>query len=570
MNRVILVAESRSKPKIVASSARCLENNLHLCGHAPDVIRSAEGLVTAFSHGDRYLAVEKLKECRGNFWGWFEDQNRLWVFNDRWGSYPIFRGFAKTGDEIIFGNFSEVLPLLELSIDPRLLVTYLTFGYLPGDDSFFAKIHAIPPGSLIEFSRGGERLSRYFSFLTSGRLDISPQESRKELRWRLLSAVANSIEGFDEINISLSSGVDSRGLLIAALECLPANRIHAFTYGLPGTFDYELSKKVARQAGVDLKQHPISIEGYGINEVMDLAKDCGNQIFFLPQPPLKSFELESLEGMPVLIGFAGGPVTGSHVWSTFVQGNGRNGWQNRVFDRHAWLPPDLALSCLIDPPYTADDFRSLLLERYFTDPEGSENWDMVALADYWDFYHRQRKYNLFCTSKVRHRQTYIYPFLDPRLAEFLWALPVQDRLNRSAYLDVLKELSPRLFEIPTSRSFGGPVNGKPLTRPVKAVNALRFWLEHNLFSGNFHFHINQNYLPFYLYYNESWEVISYLRAHQPQLKLLNWRQFEVDLETLDKIPSALKSRRPEMKRINAMINLGFSLLLAKKSSVTVE
>lgn len=50
--------------------------------------------------------------------------------------------------------------------------------------------------------------------------------------------------------VPLSSGLDSRAILGWLTEHLPKQEIYTVTYGIPGAWDYEISKKVAREAGV--------------------------------------------------------------------------------------------------------------------------------------------------------------------------------------------------------------------------------------------------------------------------------------------------------------------------------
>lgn len=53
--------------------------------------------------------------------------------------------------------------------------------------------------------------------------------------------------------IPLSGGLDSRGILGALLECTSAQNIYTFTFGIPGTYDYEIGNMIAKKDGTKHK-----------------------------------------------------------------------------------------------------------------------------------------------------------------------------------------------------------------------------------------------------------------------------------------------------------------------------
>ena len=74
-----------------------------------------------------------------------------------------------------------------------------------------------------------------------------------------------------------------------------------------------------------------------------------------------------------------------------------------------------------------------------------------------------------------------------------------------------------------------------------------------------------SYLPFHKYYNDTWEVIRYLKDHRTCLSMLNWKQFDKDLEIVRaKNFFADHRMQLEVSRIEAFINLGMGLLLFQK------
>jgi hypothetical protein len=553
-------------PKMCCQSAKTINHGIQLCGHAPDVARSAESLASALRLRDNASAAKILENCRGSFWGWFSYQEYLWVFGDRWGSYPIFQGKTKSGAEILFSSFHEALNLLDLSTTPFLMAVYLTFGYIPGGDTFFENTRTLPPGCLIEFGPNGEIKTDYFTFPQDDRLEISAVEARKELGVRLMTSVARALDGVDEVLVPLSGGIDSRCLLAAALECLPAKRIHTFTYGFPGSFDYELSQEVARLAGVDQSLYPLSIEDYTVKSVNDLALDCGGQIFFLPQTTLESFQAEARLGLPILDGFPGGMLAGSRISTDILAETNVQNLPHFILDRNVWISPADALSCLKGEFISEHEFRNTLLNRYINDTQESLSSDTVAQFERWDYLNRQRKYILFCISKLRHIQNYIFPYLDFDFSDFMFALPINDRLKGAAYYDSLKNLFPKFFEIPTSRSFGGKLKNYPPTRPVKALNAFKFWIKYVLMQGKLSPYIYVKYLPFHKYYNESWELIHYLKNQRNCLSLLNFNRFEDDMKIIRARNLFADRRYPEVNRASAFVNLAMMLLLTKENN----
>ena len=95
---------------------------------------------------------------------WDEPRGRLVLARDRFGKKPLY--YFTDGRRLVFG--SEIKSVLAHPHVPRelradVIPDYLTFGYVPAPDTFFAGIQSVPPGHVLVATTAGEvRLERYW------------------------------------------------------------------------------------------------------------------------------------------------------------------------------------------------------------------------------------------------------------------------------------------------------------------------------------------------------------------------------------------------------------------------
>jgi len=150
---------------------------------------------------------------------------------------------------------------------------------------------------------------------------IMKKEAEKELvahGVQVLKSVFIKIleAGYRSQNIvPLSGGLDSRAILAGLLENVDSRNIRAVTFGSPGTWDFEIGRNVARQAGVNCESIDISSEAWkweisGLEKVAELTEGI-IRVF----PAYVNYQIPNQFGTECdyWSGYMGDPLSGSHL-----------------------------------------------------------------------------------------------------------------------------------------------------------------------------------------------------------------------------------------------------------------
>jgi asparagine synthase (glutamine-hydrolysing) len=156
--------------------------------------------------------VEKLRGMFA-FAIWDDRQKVLLLARDRVGIKPLY--YWQSDQTIVFGSEIKSLlvdPAVEQELDPRIIDRFLSFYFVPGEETLFKGIRKLAPGSYLVVRKGRVQLHQYW--------DLQFSESKISLR----EAEARTVELLDEcvrmhmiadvpVGFLLSGGVDSTALL---------------------------------------------------------------------------------------------------------------------------------------------------------------------------------------------------------------------------------------------------------------------------------------------------------------------------------------------------------------------
>lgn len=151
---------------------------------------------------------------------WDERLQLLLLARDRVGIKPLY--YANTGKALIFGSeIKSILVDKSIRRDVNLCAVdrFITFNYLPGNETLFKGIYKLEPGHYLKVHEGNTSIRQYWDI----KFDVSNkwrslEEAAEALRSLLRQTVYNHMISDVQVGILLSGGVDSTGILRYAVE----------------------------------------------------------------------------------------------------------------------------------------------------------------------------------------------------------------------------------------------------------------------------------------------------------------------------------------------------------------
>jgi asparagine synthase (glutamine-hydrolysing) len=204
-----------------------------------------------------------IRKLRGMFGIALYDERKqmLLLARDRLGKKPLH--YALAGGRLYFG--SEIKTIFAVSseladLNPGALLQYFQFGYIPDPNTAFRQIEKLPPGHILEYSRGKARISRYWDLPAYGTYDPKDeQQCVAELEERLQEAVRIRLISDVPLGALLSGGVDSS--VVVALMARSSDRpVKTFSIGFSKQDfnEAEYARAVAAKFGTE--HHELMVE----------------------------------------------------------------------------------------------------------------------------------------------------------------------------------------------------------------------------------------------------------------------------------------------------------------------
>lgn len=160
---------------------------------------------------------ELLQKLRGMFAFciWDDKEKQLLLARDRVGIKPLYyyldRSFITFGSEI-----KSILadPKVDRKVNLEMIDRFLTFYYLPGEETLFSNIFKLAPGSYLIAKDGRVRLHRYWDLeFTDSDYDLQVENAEEKLIALLEETTRLHMISDVPVGFLLSGGVDSTALL---------------------------------------------------------------------------------------------------------------------------------------------------------------------------------------------------------------------------------------------------------------------------------------------------------------------------------------------------------------------
>ena len=206
---------------------------------------------------------------------WDSSQEQLLLARDRIGKKPIFYYH----DTQCFAFASELkallaLPQIEQQINLAALHDYLTFGYVPGEQTIFRKIKKVPPGYFLIWKNGDLSLEQYWDvkhgFPVSGSYVMSERDWIQDTKKRLADCVQARLVSDVPIGAFLSGGLDSSAI-VGLMSKMMGKGVRTFSIGFrENSFDeLRYARIIAEQ--FETEHHEFIVEPNAADLLSDLV-----------------------------------------------------------------------------------------------------------------------------------------------------------------------------------------------------------------------------------------------------------------------------------------------------------
>ena len=207
--------------------------------------------------------VEQLRGMFG-FAIWDERKKSLMLARDRIGIKPVY--YALGADSLVFGSEIKAIladPTVSAEVRTEIVDRFLTFYYVPGEDTLFKNVLKLPPGSYMIAREGKVEVQQYWD------LDFNPQHrSTADAEQELIAILDESVRlhmiADVPVGILLSGGVDSTAMVSFASDKTD-HRLSSFTLGFAARDipdERPFARIAAERYGTDHHEMTISAQDF--------------------------------------------------------------------------------------------------------------------------------------------------------------------------------------------------------------------------------------------------------------------------------------------------------------------
>lgn len=210
---------------------------------------------------------------------WDQVARRLFLARDPFGIKPLY--YRLTADRLVFASEVKAIVALErdqTALNSRGLADYLTFQYGIGDETLFEGVNKLLPGhSMVVEQDGSHAIDRYWDFRYD-KQDLTEEAAREQTHALLEDSVRLQLRSDVPVGCHLSGGIDSGSISVMASRMSGAS-VRTFTAGFAegGLFD---DTEFARLTA----DHARSIHSEIYPSPTDFSDSFERLIWFLDEP----------------------------------------------------------------------------------------------------------------------------------------------------------------------------------------------------------------------------------------------------------------------------------------------
>jgi len=204
---------------------------------------------------------------------WDKRKEKLLIARDRFGEKPLYYG-AFDG-KLIFASELKVLlehPSVEAEINLDALRQFLSFDYVPAPASIYKNIYKLPAAHFLTVENGEVKTRRYWNLTWHKNGNVrSLEKAAEDLRELLADAVRMRLVSDVPLGILLSGGVDSSTVAAFAAQ-FSSEKVKTFSIGFEeDSFDEsKYARMVARHLDTEHYEDRLSVD-----KAADLITEIG-------------------------------------------------------------------------------------------------------------------------------------------------------------------------------------------------------------------------------------------------------------------------------------------------------
>jgi len=211
--------------------------------------------------------------------------NEIFIYGDRIGIRPIY--YYETDDIVVFS--SHLPTVLEFSNSERMknmdhnVLSYLSYGNIIGNDTFFSDIKIIPSGNYLLIHKQHLSISDYWT-LDQEKINYIPDlyETISELKIRISNAISQNIANIiqtQEINVILDGSLENSTLLYFINEAIKNSKktIKTYSIGFDGNNDFIFSSDLAAKMNTEHTNITCNTDDY-VENMIDLIYSNGEPL----------------------------------------------------------------------------------------------------------------------------------------------------------------------------------------------------------------------------------------------------------------------------------------------------
>lgn len=463
---------------------------------------------------EEYL-LAGLKRCGSKFFQeiaqfrvviWDSEKAELTCARDATGAQSLYYtgvqgGLALASDVDVLAGLSQV----RLTPDNKTIGLHLANRIFEEDGTLFAGVHRLPPGHMLVANQNGIKVSRYWDFDPAAEVRrTSDDEYAREFLRILRTALEESIADAGQPGLLLSGGLDSSSLACVAHDAGHRLKLFSLVSSIQSFDESGYVREIAKATHSSVKEVGYECE---VEPFLSLKAWKSTTVLYSPMMLFCEalFRAAREAGITVLLtGFGGDELFSTsqqHLSGLLRTGAVVRAWKQAQYDANVWgsnrwqmfwrhgIWPMLPIRVprqYRDSGHTAANFinREFLESSEalhfiessaapdFSDPEQHQiywalryGWNLVLQLEQVESLARQ--YGL----KLRH------PFLDYRLAQFVIALPGDQRHraegDRYILRNSMRGLMPEKVRTRVGKSdLAGVIDRELRTKQVNEVRAL--------------------------------------------------------------------------------------------------